>query len=164
MKRLYLLRHAKSSWKNQDLDDFDRPLNDRGKRDVPVMGRRLKKANVQTDLIISSPAKRAHKTAKIIAKEIGFPKKRILTDEAIYLADVPTLLDVIQHIDNAFQQVILVGHNPGFTDLATYFTEVQIDNIPTCGIFCIDFDIQSWKEVSARKGKFIFLDYPKKHT
>lgn len=162
MKRLYLLRHAKSSWKHPDLSDFERPLNERGKRDAPVMGKRLKEMQIQPDLILSSPAKRAHKTAKIIAKEIDFPKKQIVTDESIYAAGVSTLLDLIRKIDDSFRQVILIGHNPGFTDLANYLTNAQLDNIPTCGIFCTDFDIQSWKDVAEGKGTFVFFDYPKK--
>lgn len=162
MKRLYLIRHAKSSWSNPDVGDFDRSLNDRGKRDAPEMGRRLKESKVEPELILSSPAKRARKTAKIVAKEINFPKKHIMTDESIYLAGVSTLLEVIRHIDDALHQVILVGHNPGLTDLADYLTNCQIDNIPTCGIFCMDFDIRSWKEVAKGEGKFVFFDYPKK--
>ena len=163
MKRLYLIRHAKSSWDDPDLADYERPLNKRGKEEAPMMGKRLKKSKVQPDLILSSPAKRALKTAKIIAKELDFPKKRIVTDEAIYEAGVPALLSVIRNIDDAFQQVLFCGHNPGLTDLAQSLTNVQIDNIPTCGVFCLDFDLPSWKEVADGKGIFVFFDYPKRH-
>jgi phosphohistidine phosphatase len=163
MKRLYLIRHAKSSWDDPDLADFERPLNKRGKEDAPVLGKRLKKSKVKLDLVLSSPAKRALKTAKIIAKELGFPKKQIVTDEFLYNASVSTLLNVIQNIDDTFQQVMLVGHNPGLTDLAQYLTNVQIDNIPTCGVFCMDFDHPSWQEVAEGKGKFVFFNYPKHH-
>ena len=163
MKRLYLIRHAKSSWDDPDLADFERPLNKRGKEEAPAMGKRLKKSKVQPDLILSSPAKRALKTTKIIAKELDFPKKQTVTDEAIYEAGVSALLNVIRNIDDAFQQVLLCGHNPGLTDLAQYLTNVRIDNIPTCGVFCIDFDLQSWKKVTEGKGIFVFFDYPKHH-
>lgn len=164
MKRLYLIRHAKSSWKDQDLTDIERPLNTRGKRDAPCMGKRLKDLKVHPDLIVSSPAKRALKTAKVIAREIGYPKKRIETDESIYLAGVSTLLLVIQNIEDSYQQVILFGHNPGFTELAEYLTDQQFDNIPTCGIVCMDFDIESWKEVAEGKGILVSFDYPKKYV
>jgi len=163
MRRLYLIRHAKSSWKNPGLADRDRPLNKRGKRDAPFMGTRLKKYNVKPDVIISSPAKRALDTAKIISKEINFPIAKIVTNESIYAADFSDLLLEIQIIDDAFDQVMIFGHNPELTELAEYLTNYQIDNMPTCSIFCIDFDINSWKEVSKGKGIFGFFDYPKKH-
>jgi phosphohistidine phosphatase len=163
MKRLYLIRHAKSSWKDPTVVDFDRPLNKRGKRDAPFMGKRIKSYQVQPDLIISSPANRAAKTAKIIAEEIGVPKKQIVYDESIYEAGVASLLHVIRNIDNSANQVMLFGHNPGLTMLAEYLTHILVDNIPTCGIFCVDFAIDSWKEVAEGSGKVVFFDYPKKH-
>jgi phosphohistidine phosphatase len=161
MKKLYVIRHAKSSWAEPDMADFERPLNERGKTDAPMMGKRLKKAKIHPDLIISSPAKRALKTAKIIAKELDFPKEQIVTDGAIYPGGVSGLLDVIHSLHDSFQTVILVGHNPGLTDLANYLTDVQIDNIPTCGVFCVDFEIQSWKKVGEGNGICVLFDYPK---
>ena len=163
MKRLYLIRHAKSSWKHPELADFDRPLNKRGKRDAPRMGKRLRKHHAKPDLIISSPAKRALKTAKIIAKEIGFPVKAIATNEAIYTADTSLLLNVIQRIEDSFDCVMLFGHNPALTMLANYLTSYRVENMPTCSIFCVDFEINSWKEVWQGRGRFAFMDYPKKH-
>ncbi|MCH9008735.1 histidine phosphatase family protein [candidate division KSB1 bacterium] len=163
MKRLFLIRHAKSSWSDPDLRDFERPLNKRGKRDAPVMGARLARHKVNPDLILSSPARRAFKTAKIMASEIGCPIKKIQTHKAIYLADVPTLMDVLRKIDSACETVFLFGHNPGLTMLANYLTNYYVDNIPTSGIFCIDFEIASWREVSQGNGRVTFFDYPKKH-
>ena len=163
MKRLYLIRHAKSSWKDPNLQDFERPLNKRGKGDAPLMGQHLNSHQVRPDLIISSSAKRALKTARIIAKAIGFPKEQIVTDESIYEAGVSSLLQVIHHIDEAANQIMLFGHNPGLTMLAESLTNAVIENIPTCGIFCVDFDITSWKDVKAGTGTMVFFDYPKKH-
>ncbi len=163
MKRLYLVRHAKSSWKDLSLDDFDRPLNKRGKQDAPFMGKRVKKYKMLPDLIISSPAKRAAKTAKIIAKEIGFPKKKIIYDASIYEAGMASLITVVRNIDDLANEVMLFGHNPGLTILAEDLTNAQVDNIPTCGIFCIDFDVNSWKEIEEGKGRVVFFDYPKKY-
>ena len=163
MKRLYLIRHAKSSWKDPDLTDMERPLNKRGKHDAPFMGERLSRYNVQPDLLISSPAKRALSTAKLIAKEIGYPSKDIAANESAYLAGVPSLLNTIHGIDDSHSRVMLFGHNPGLTELAVYLSNHHVDNIPTCGIFCIDFDVDSWKDVSERTGSFAFFDYPKKH-
>lgn len=163
MKRLYLVRHAKSSWNHPDLDDIDRPLNKRGKRDAPFMGQRLKKHGICPDLIISSPAKRALKTAKIIAEEIGYPKKRISVHKSLYLQGTKAILKVIQHIDDAHESAMLFGHNPDFTELAEQLSDYQVDNIPTCGIFCIDFNVDSWQGVDEAKAVFAFFDYPKKH-
>lgn len=163
MKTLYLIRHAKSSWKDGGLRDFERPLNKRGKRDAPEMGQRLKGNKVKADVIISSSAKRAFKTAKIIAREIGYPVKKIVKKESVYLADVPTLIKVIRKISDKHQQAMLFGHNPGLTMLANFLVNgQQVENIPTCGIFCVEFEINSWKEVDQGIGNIRFFDYPKK--
>ena len=162
MKRLYLVRHAKSSWKDPELDDFDRPLNKRGKRDAPVMGQRLQQRKTEIDLILSSPAKRAQETAKIIAEQIALDPREIHWFESIYTAGSQTLLHLVQKIENAFQNVMLVGHNPGLTTLAERLTGTEIDNIPTCGIAAIDFEVDSWKKIGDAKGKLVFFDYPKK--
>ena len=163
MKRLYLIRHAKSSWKNLDLPDIDRPLNKRGERDAPFMGKRLKKYDVKPGIIISSPANRALKTAKIIAKKIDYPADGIIVKDSLYAASIPSILNIINYIDDSIQEAMLFGHNPEFTSLANFLANHDIDNIPTCGIFCADFDVESWKDVAEGKGIFAFFDYPKKH-
>lgn len=163
MKRLYLVRHAKSSWKNLDLPDIDRPLNKRGKRDAPFMGERLTKYNAKPDIIISSPAKRALTTAKIIAKKIGYLKEKIEIKDSLYGAAIPTILNIIHYLDDSIHEAILFGHNPEFTALANYLTKYNVENIPTCGIFCVDFEVESWKDIAEGNGIFIFFDFPKKH-
>jgi phosphohistidine phosphatase len=164
MKRLYLIRHAKSSWKEPMVPDFERPLNKRGKRDAPLMGKRLHSSQLQPDLLISSPAKRAVKTAKIIAEEIGFPKKRIVYDESIYEAGVSALIHLIRHLENSVNQVLLVGHNPGLTMVAEFLTDTAIGNIPTCGIVCVEFPTDSWEKIEAGSGTMLFFDAPKKYA
>lgn len=164
MKRLYLVRHAKSSWKNPELDDFDRPLNKRGKRDAPLMGQRLREANVRPDLIISSPAKRARKTAKIIAAQIEYPGKKIQWTESLYAAGTLTLLQILHKIEDSVEQLMLVGHNPGLTLLAELLTSEAVDNIPTSGAFALDLDIESWSQTGEGSGIPVFFDYPKKHS
>jgi phosphohistidine phosphatase len=161
MKKLILIRHAKSSWNFPHLKDFDRPLNSRGKKDAPLMGRRLKKKKEHPDLIISSPAKRAIKTAKIIAKQLDYPKKKIVVKENIYEASTDDLLEVIRNIDDKFTNVYLFGHNPGFNNLSYYLTKKDVDNIPTCGIFAIEFEIESWAYVKKGGGIFVYFDFPK---
>ncbi len=163
MKRLYLLRHAKSSWKDPELADYDRPLNKRGKRDAPFMGQRLKKQGVRPDIILSSPAKRARRTAKLIAQEIDYPPKQIQWLESLYAAGSESMLQIISEIDDGFSQVLLVGHNPGLTDLAERLTGTLVDNIPTAGVMAIDFEIESWANMMEGSGTVVFFDYPKKH-
>ncbi len=163
MKRLYLLRHAKSSWKDPELADYDRPLNKRGKRDAPFMGQRLKKQGVRPDIILSSPAKRARKTARSIAQEIDYPPKQIRWLESLYAAGSESMLRIVMDCDDDCNQVLLVGHNPGLTDLAERLTGTLVDNIPTAGVMAVDFDIDSWAEVKEGAGAVVFFDYPKKH-
>lgn len=161
MKRLTLVRHAKSSWKDRSLRDFDRPLNKRGKHDAPMMGERLAKAKVKPDLIVSSPAQRALKTARVIADAIGYPRKQISEQKSIYEASHAALLELVQRFDDTFQHVMLFGHNPAFTYLANSLIREHIENVPTCGIVCIDFDVSSWADIGSDKGQLVFFDYPK---
>ncbi|MDM8542641.1 histidine phosphatase family protein [Desulfococcaceae bacterium HSG9] len=164
MRTLYLVRHAKSSWKNPGLDDFERPLNKRGYRDAPFMGKILKKMNVSPSLIISSSATRAGVTARTIAEKINYPLEKIQYSEDIYLAGEGELLRLIERLDDNKKKVMLVGHNPGFTSLANYFTSQYVNNVPTCGIFCVNFNIASWALIEADCGEFKFFEYPKKYA
>ena len=162
MKTLILLRHAKSSWKKPDLRDLDRPLNKRGKRDAPVMGKRLAKKKIKVDRLISSPAKRALVTANTVANEIGYPRSDIVVEEKLYTFDETGLLDVIQDLDNALDRVMLFGHNPAITDLVNSLAPSQIDNVPTCGVVELTFDVESWADVGETKAVQLEFDYPKK--
>lgn len=161
MKRLTLVRHAKSSRKDPLLEDIDRPLNQRGKENAPLMGKRLAKKEIMPDRMLTSPAKRAVKTARIIAGKIGFPKEKIEKIDAIYLASPETLLGLLRGLGDEGDHVMMVGHNPGFTDLNNVVNSAKIDNIPTCGIVCIDFDIASWSELAEGLGTLVVFDYPK---
>jgi phosphohistidine phosphatase len=163
MKTLYLVRHAKSSWKYPNLDDFERPLNKRGRKSAPFMGTILNKLKVLPDLILSSPANRAAMTARIIADKIGYPLEKIHYSESIYEFSANALIDVIRQLDDVVNKVMLVGHNPALTDLANYFGDKPISNIPTSGVFCADLDIPSWAKTSDHCGKLIFFEFPKKH-
>ena len=163
MKTLYIVRHAKSSWDASNVDDFERPLNDRGKRDAPRMGKRLKEKGITPDLMLSSPAKRAFSTSKRIAKVLNYPKDNIKTDRSLYHADEETMLVVIQSLKDKLESVMIFSHNPGLTDFVNTIMDggVEIDNVPTCGIVAFQFDVDSWKDVSWGKGKILFFDYPK---
>jgi phosphohistidine phosphatase len=162
MKTLYIIRHAKSSWDFINLPDYERPLNNRGKRDAPMMGRRFKAREILPDCLVSSPARRARETAEAISAEIGFPDERIVYERNIYEAGIISLLQTIETFPEEVSSAFFVGHNPGMTDLAEYLSGEQIGNLPTCGIACIEMDINSWILVSGELGNLVFLDYPKK--
>jgi phosphohistidine phosphatase len=164
MKILYLVRHAKSSWKYPNLDDFERPLNKRGRKNAPFMGSILKKLKVAPDLVISSPANRAATTARIIADTIDYPLEKIQYDETIYGSSEYDLVQVIRQVDNAVNQTMLVSHNPAITDLANTIGDTAISNIPTCGVFCLNLNISSWAKIGGKRGKLKFFEFPKKHT
>ena len=162
MKEITFVRHAKSSWDDPSLDALDRPLNNRGKRNAPEMGIRLRKQGIIPDLLISSPAKRAHTTAKSIAEEIGYPKKKIVIDDRLYHGSSNSMISIIQSQGKKINSVMLFGHNPGFTDFANMLCGINIYNIPTAGIVAIDFNIDKWSEVNYNSGELVFFDYPKK--
>ncbi len=164
MRRLYIIRHAKSSWSEPGLRDFDRPLNSRGKLDAPFMGKRLAAMAIRPNLIFSSPAKRARKTAQCIAEAVNYPAKDIIFFEAIYEAGVADLLRILAQAMDEAGTLFLVGHNFAITDLAEELTGQSLGNIPTCGVVGIEFPTQSWAEVLPGTGKLLFFDYPKKHA
>ncbi len=113
-------------------------------------------------MIISSPAKRALKTARILAEEMNYPKKKISTNELIYGTGAEELLRVIREIDNSFHNVMIVGHNPELTSLANFLATPAIENIPTCGIVCLEFSFNSWQKVTGDSAKVKFFEYPPK--
>ena len=162
MKNLCLLRHAKSSWKLRSLDDFDRPLNNRGIRDAPFMGEILLKKNISPELIISSPALRAITTAKIIAEKLKYSFSNIRKDKKIYQASTLDLLNVIKQTNNKLKFLMLVGHNPGITYLINLISDKRLDNLPTAGIVCLKKEVDSWEEIDD-KWSFEFIEYPKKY-
>jgi phosphohistidine phosphatase len=162
MKTLYVIRHAKSSWDDPTLSDFDRPLNKRGKKDAPAMGKRLKLRNVTPDLLLSSPAERALTTCHVIAEETGYAKSKIKTDKKLYHAEDAEILRIIQSLDNKYACVWIFGHNPGLTDFVNLLANADIDNVPTCGVVACAINVQSWDEAGKGKGSVIFFDYPKR--
>lgn len=162
MKTLYLVRHAKSSWDNPLLDDFSRPLNERGKRDAPNMAKRLKEKRVVLDLIITSTAVRAMSTAKEMAKVLNCDDHKIKTLAELYHASPEKILEVLKHVNDKFNVVLLVGHNPGLTEFIDALTELAIDNVPTCGIAAFQLNIKSWRELEMQEETLLFYDYPKK--
>lgn len=161
MKTLVVVRHAKSSWNDPGMEDFDRPLNDRGKQDAPVMAKRFRQKKIKADLLVSSPAKRALKTAKLFAEELGIDKKDIQLVEQLYLAASHTILDIVTRLDDEKNTVLLFAHNPGLTDFVNSLTHVRIDNLPTCGIYAVSIQTDTWRTFENAEKKFLFFDYPK---
>jgi phosphohistidine phosphatase len=164
MKYLFLVRHAKSSWDFPELPDFDRPLNKRGKSDAPEMGLRLASRKLELDAIISSPANRAITTARLIADQLDFSNDDISENEDVYHSGYTNMVEIIHELSDDLKSVMLVGHNPGFTDLSNYLKEPDyfIDNVPTCGVVAIEFALNRWSDVSKHGGRMLFFDYPKK--
>ncbi len=162
MKLLTVIRHAKSSWKQPGMEDFARPLNGRGKRDAVAMGQRLAAAGFQPDVIVSSPAKRARSTAVRIGKEIGIPKAAIVYEEDIYHATSDRLLLIVRKLDDSLDQVALVGHNPGFSELSGLLSREYIGDMPTCSVVRLQLAVSSWQEVARKCGNLLDFDYPKR--
>lgn len=163
MKKIFLIRHAKSSWDEPWSRDHDRPLAPRGLKAAPIMGKRLSKKDIFPDLIISSTAERAKETAILIAKELGTTDQKIVLESMLYHAPPSTYLNVIRQQTESIQTLFLVGHNPGMTDLIQNLG-VDLDNLPTAGICGFTCLAKTWKEFSKENCRFIFIDYPKKTT
>jgi phosphohistidine phosphatase len=163
MKTLTLVRHAKSSWKDPHLPDFDRPLNQRGLRDAPFMAGLLAPELKNVDRLVSSPAKRALATAGFFAAAIGWPPERIIHDQRIYEATTPALLYLIQGFDDRLRHILLIGHNPGITEISSVLADHPFGNVPTCGVVQIAFDTERWAAIGIKPGRLIIYEYPKKH-
>ena len=161
MKKLYIIRHAKSDWTDITLDDFHRSLSNRGIKNATFMGKLLNQKNIKPDLIISSPALRAYSTAELIAKEIEYDKV-ITANQFIYDASVDTLQEIITYISDDKDVVFLVGHNPSISSLAYLLGNLRED-VPTCSIIEIDFHTDSWVNASRENSLLISYEYPKKH-
>ena len=163
MKRVYLIRHSKSSWSNPSLSDFERPLNNRGSNDAPLMAEKLREKVGDIDLILSSTAVRARATTEVITGEKGITYKEMRFDDRLYHAPHDRIVKKIADVEEEFDSIAIVGHNPGLTDLANDFANVTIDNLPTTGILAVEFAIEKWKDILKTSGSLLFFDYPKRY-
>ncbi|MEP7319194.1 MAG: phosphoglycerate mutase family protein [Panacibacter sp.] len=161
MKSLLIIRHAKSSWDNLSQKDFDRPLNERGHHDAPIMARRLLDKKINIDAFISSPAKRAFTTCKYFASAYGVKENKIILVPDLYEASVMDFYDAVSNVDNSFSSIAVFAHNPGVTAFANMLTNAQIDNMPTCGIFSVKAETNNWQDFARCKKTFRFFDFPK---
>ncbi|MBN2424079.1 MAG: histidine phosphatase family protein [Calditrichaceae bacterium] len=162
MKKLYLIRHAKSDWSIPGLNDMDRPLNNRGNKDAPLMARWLKSEDIYPDLIVSSPAHRALSTARIFAEILKYPEHNIRTDLLIYGGSGAEMLEIIRKTNDKLHTVFLFGHNPEITGLAEDLTGKTMESMSTCAILGIEFPrIESWRDVKNRSGVKVLYKYPR---
>ncbi len=161
MKTLYLARHAKSSWEEPGVSDFDRPLVPKGIRKTGLVIDYLKKQGTNTDLVISSPALRAHETAKLVAVGLNYPVSKIRTDRKIYDGYYDRILDIIYGTPNTVNSLMIFGHNPTMTNLANLFLHPGIDAMPTSCIVCLSFNTDKWEEIPNSEATCVFVVYPK---
>ena len=162
MKTLYLLRHAKSSWEQPELRDFERPLAKRGLKDIGKMGQRFLQLGRNVECIITSPAVRAKTTALLFAREAGYPEDDISANPELYFAGAAMFLKAASLVDEHFQSAMLVGHNPAITDFVNDMCNAGIDNIPTSGLVELRLPVENWSEVKYGNAELIDFDYPKR--
>lgn len=160
-KTLYLVRHAKSSWVNPSYSDFDRPLNDRGQRDAPEMGRRLKERGILPDMIVASPARRAFETLELLNGELGVDKDSVFMQKRLYEASTETLVEIIQSLDNSAESALIIGHNPSMSWGAEKILGEPVGNLPTCAVVAIELDSNDWNLAGICAADRLFVDYPK---
>ena len=163
MKYLFLTRHAKSSWSNPGLADIDRPLNERGKKAAPFMGKLIMDKGEKPELLISSPAYRAFSTAKAFGEAMGLVENDIIINRTIYGAGAQQLLELVQNQDDLNKSIMLFGHNPTFTSFVNFLTSSNIMNVVPCGVVRIDFECSSWTDIDFGSGSLAYYEYPKKY-
>jgi phosphohistidine phosphatase len=159
LKTLYLIRHAKSSW-TFDLNDHDRPLGERGRRDVIKMGKFIKTHIDPPDLILTSTASRALYTTLNLADAWNYPEDKLLLSDRLYHCSSRDIEGILGGFDTE-NTIAIAGHNPTFTQFHNHYCDKHIDNIPTCGIVGLQFDINSWKELILTKATQLFYYFPK---
>lgn len=160
MKTLLILRHAKSSWKDPALADHDRPLNKRGKRDAPRMGAFMRQQGLLPELILCSTAERAWLTAEAAADESGFEGKMVLVPE-LYAFDPEPYLSSLAEVEDEYQIVMIVGHNPAVEELSEILTG-EYQRFPTATLAEIELPIDHWQEIDdVEDGSLLNLWRPK---
>jgi phosphohistidine phosphatase len=162
MKTLYIVRHAKSSWEFTGLGDHERPLMEKGRQRTSLITEYLKKNNVSPDLLISSHATRAFDTAVLIAQAIGYPPESIRINKMFYHANEEDIFDEICEVPDTVQSLMIVGHNPTFTDFANQFLDSKIEWLPTSGVVSVSFNTERWEKIMETKSSLNFIIFPKK--
>lgn len=161
MKELLIVRHAKSSWADAGLADHDRPLNDRGRRAAPEMGRRLAAPGPIPDRMVSSDARRARETVAALSAALGVPSERIEHDSSLYTAAAGDWLKRIRGLDDGLGCVLLVGHNPALHELVHLLTDLRKGRFPTAAVVYAALDIDRWRETMPGRARCLHYDDPK---
>jgi phosphohistidine phosphatase len=161
---LYLVRHAKSDWACEGLSDIDRPLNERGYRDAPVMAVRIASLGHEPDRIVSSPAVRALTTALIFARQFEHDAARVVLEPRLYEASPAAFLSVVAAQPDDVHKLMVFAHNPTLTDVASDLSGVAIGDLPTTAVVCVRFQAPTWSEALRSHGALEFFEYPKKHA
>lgn len=161
VKEVCFVRHAKSNWDHPGLKDFDRPLDERGIRDAPMMAREMKKLGLRPNLIITSGAKRARSTAEYFKNEFGLSDNQFIIRNELYEATAEKVYEVLKSAPDEAGFVYMFGHNPTFTWVANNLSGVSIDNVPTCGVVHAQTNIQSWKKFKPEYAAFVGFHFPK---
>ncbi len=160
MKTFFLMRHAKSNSQKSGELDIERRLTQRGENDAENIGLTLKQHDITPDLIVTSPATRAAATCQIVAEKIAYPRANIETDKRLYLLDADELIDLIKELDDRYSQVMFFGHNPTFAQVACFFSNNQVNDMPTCSIAGFEFAVEHWAEITPNKSNLLFFEYP----
>lgn len=161
MKTLYLVRHAKSDWGNEHLKDIDRPLNQRGYNDAYIQSNFFAKEQQHPELLITSPAVRAYSTCAIFARALNHNENKIVIAPEIYEAKASAIISTIASVGNKVNSLMIFGHNPGFTNVYNEVSDSYIDELPTCAVIGIRFNIKDWNEIYTKKGEAFMSFFPK---
>lgn len=161
MKRIGLIRHAKSSWKDPACQDIDRPLNRRGKCNAAMMGRRLCEQESNWSRLYCSPAKRARQTAHLISEMVGLTEDNIEMIPSLYTFNYEELLFWMRSLARNEDRLLIVCHNPAMTDLVNFLALSELEKIPTCGVALLKLNTVDWSQAGAGMGKITYYDYPK---
>ena len=163
MKTLYIMRHAKSSWKFEELSDHDRPLNKRGRTDAPLMGQELAANNASLQLILSSPAVRALTTATLVARELDYDADDIAVNDRMYGASAEELLEIAREAPADVDSMLMVGHNESISEFANKLSPKHVASMPTASIVALRFDCDNWHDIKRDNAELLFYEVPKNH-
>ncbi|MBK7174725.1 MAG: histidine phosphatase family protein [Bacteroidales bacterium] len=161
MKTLFVMRHAKSAWGEPGLNDFDRPILEKGKKRTQNVIHYLMKKKVNPDLVFSSPALRAMETAILMVNGLELNKQTLRVEKSIYTSDADQLEDLFLEVPRSVSEVLLIGHNPAVTDFVNKFLDESIEYMPTSGVVSLTFNINEWDEIIKSRPKLNFIVFPK---
>ena len=161
-RKLYIIRHGKSSWENEGLDDIDRPLNERGTRSAEVMAKRIMEKGLIPRLIYSSPANRALSTALIMKRIWGLDPSVLHIHDALYMAYVSEICEVVEQAPDEVDSLAIFGHNPAFTLYANTLLDKPLDNLPTAGVVVLSIESESWRKIGRKHVRHSYVDIPKR--